>query len=294
MLSRAEIKPWYSSGTPWIKAAKTDAPWFLGALHNERMRDLLEELMKQQPVDPVEAARRNLRPLRKRFYESASIGEGNTLLLDGKPVKTPARRALAAPDAAIAQRIVEEWSAQGEHIDPATMPLTRLANAIIDGVADVPDKMVAEIEKYLGSDLLFYRADAPEGLIARQAELWDPFVHWARDRLGARFVLAQGVVHRAQPRDAIAAAAKAIPREPWPLGAAAAITTLTVSALIALTLVHDAARADDGWAAAHVDEDWNMAAWGRDEDALNRRASRRAEFDAAVLVLGAERDKKGI
>ena len=251
------------------------------------MRDLLEELMKQQPVDPVEAARRNLRPLRKRFYETASIGEGNTLLLDGKPVKTPARRALAAPDANVAGQIAREWSAQGEHIDPATMPLTRLANAIIDGVADVPDKMVAEIEKYLGTDLLFYRADAPEGLVARQAALWDPFVDWARDRLGARFVLAQGVVHRMQPRDAVAAAAKAIPREPWRLGAAAAITTITGSALLALALTHGAASAEDAWAAAHVDEDWNMAAWGRDEEALSRRAARRAEFDAALLVLNA-------
>jgi chaperone required for assembly of F1-ATPase len=94
-------------------------------------------------------------------------------------------------------------------------------------------------------------------------------------------------VYRPQPRDAVAAATKAIPRAAWPLGAAAAITTLTGSALIALALVHGAASADDAWAAAHVDEDWNMAAWGRDEDALNRRAARRAEFDAAVLVLGA-------
>jgi chaperone required for assembly of F1-ATPase len=250
------------------------------------MRDLFEELMKQTPLDPVEAARRNMRPaLRKRFYETASVGDDHALLLDGKPVKTPARRPLAAPNATIANAIAAEWAAQGERLDPATMPLTRLANAVIDGVADVPDKIVGEIEKHLGSDLVFYRAEAPEELTARQAGLWDPFVDWAREALGARFVLVQGVMHQAQPREAVEAAAKAFPRDVWPLGAVAAITTLTGSALIALALARGAASAEEAWSAAHVDEDWNMAAWGRDEDALIRRAARRAEFDAAVNVL---------
>ena len=234
----------------------------------------------------MEAARRNMRPaLRKRFYKSASPGEGNRLLLDGKPVRTPARRVLAAPDPRIASALASEWNAQGEAIDPATMPLTRLANAIIDAVADQPDAVRAEIEKYLHSDLVCYRADGPEGLIARQAQLWDRYLDWARDALGARFVLAQGVIHQAQPSGAVDAAAKAIPRDAWRLGAAASITTLTGSALITLALATGTVTADEAWTAAHLDEDWNIEAWGRDEDAMLRRAGRRAEFDAAVLVL---------
>jgi chaperone required for assembly of F1-ATPase len=257
------------------------------------MRDLFDQLLSRDPLDPTEAARRNMRPqARQRFYAQAGVAEDFSVLLDGKPVKTPARRALKAPNAALAQAIAAEWQAQRELVDPAAMPLTRLANAIIDGVADAPAKVAREIEKYLGSDLVFYRAEAPEGLIARQAQLWDPVVAFARDGLGARFVLAQGVVHAAQTREALAAAAKAIPRDPgfegiWRLGAVAAVTTLTGSALIALALAAGKIGADVAWAAAHVDEDWNMATWGRDEAALARRAARLAEFEAAALVLAA-------
>jgi chaperone required for assembly of F1-ATPase len=255
------------------------------------MRDLFDQLSSTAPLDPTEAARRNMRPqARQRFYTQAGIGEDFSVLLDGKPVKTPARRPLKTPNAALAQAIAGEWRAQREVVDSAAMPLTRLANAIIDGVADAPADVAREIEKYLGSDLVFYRAEAPEGLVARQAELWDPMIAFARDALGARFVLAQGVVHAAQPREAVAAAAKAIPTPPslegiWRLGAIVAVTTLTGSALIALVLAAGKIKADEAWAAAHVDEDWNMATWGRDDAALARRAARFAEFAAAALVL---------
>ena len=250
------------------------------------MRELLNELLDQEQRNPMEAARRNMRPVqRKRFYKSASIGEGNELLLDDKPVRTPARRLLAAPDSRVAQALAAEWNAQGEQIEPAAMPLTRLANAIIDAVANQPDAVRGEIVKYLHSDLVFYRADSPDGLIARQAELWDPFVNWARDVLDARFVLAQGITHQAQPPHAVEAAAKTIPRDLWRLGAAASLTTITGSALITLALAAGAVTADEAWSAAHVDEDWSLEAWGEDEDAMLRRAGRRAEFDAAVLVL---------
>jgi chaperone required for assembly of F1-ATPase len=243
----------------------------------------------------MEAARRAARPrLRRRFYKQALVGPEQSgrfpVLLDGRPVRTPARRVLAAPAYALAEAIANEWSAQGEKIDPATMPLTRLASTIIDGVAEVPLAVADEVAKYLSSDLLCYRADAPEGLVARQAELWDPVLAWARDRLGARFVLAQGVTYVAQPDTALAAARAAIPdatdeREIWKLGALSSIASLTGSALLALALAHRHISADATWDAAHLDEDWQMAQWGRDEQALERRAFRRAEFDAAVMVL---------
>jgi chaperone required for assembly of F1-ATPase len=165
------------------------------------------------------------------------------------------------------------------------MPLTRLANAIIDGVADMPEPVRDEIVKYLGSDLVFYRAEAPEGLIAKQTELWDPLLAFARDAMGARFVLAQGIVHQAQPPEAIAAAAVSIPHDPWKLGAVAAVTTITGSALIALALATGHLSVDDAWRAAQVDEDWNMATWGRDNEAVARHAAKRMELEAAALVL---------
>jgi chaperone required for assembly of F1-ATPase len=249
------------------------------------MRDIFDDIFKNEPIDPIESARRSVRVnLRKRFYKQAGVAD-NAVTLDGKPVMTPKRRALKAPSTAIAQAMAGEWDAQRDTIDPGAMPLTRLANAIIDGVADAPDAVRDEIAKYLGSDLVFYRADTPEGLVARQTQHWDPLIAFARDTFGARFVLAQGIVHQAQPPEAIAAAAVSIPTDPWKLGALAAITTITGSALIALALAADATDADAAWAAANVDEDWNMSQWGEDAEVLTRRAGRRAEFDAAVLVL---------
>ena len=250
------------------------------------MRDIFDDIFKNEPLDPVESARRSVRVnLRKRFYKEASAGDDNAVTLDGKPVMTPKRRPLKAPSVKIAQAMAGEWEAQRDTIDPGAMPLTRLANAIIDGVADAPDAVRDEIVKYLGSDLIFYRADSPEGLVAKQAQHWDPLLTFSRDTYGARFVLAQGIVHQAQPPEAIAAAAVSIPTDPWKLGALAAITTITGSALIALALAGGATDADTAWAAANVDEDWNMATWGEDAEVLTRRAARRAEFDAAVLVL---------
>jgi chaperone required for assembly of F1-ATPase len=262
------------------------------------MRELLEG---HQTDGPVEAARRVVRPaLRRRFYKAVTIAAGkpsrsdrgdqaaqgdHAVCLDGKPIRTPGRRALAAPVAELARALADEWAAQGEYIEPAKMPLTRLANTIIDGVGTAQDQVAAEIRKYLASDLVFYRAESPAPLRARQAAHWDPLLSWARQALGADFTLAAGVVHVAQPAAALDAAAAALPHDPWRLGALHAVTTLTGSALIALALMHGAVTPEAAWQAAHVDEDWNMEQWGSDEIALQRRGLRFAEFKAAALVL---------
>jgi chaperone required for assembly of F1-ATPase len=253
------------------------------------MRDIFEDIFSNQPFDPVEAARRALRPkLRQKFFREATVAphaEGFAVLLDGKPVRTPGRRMLAAPTLALAQAIAAEWQNLTDVIDPLRMPMTRLANTVIDGVAGAEDPVVADIAKYLGSDLVFYRATQPEGLVSRQSQHWDPLIAFARENLGARFVLAADVMPVTQPAEAVAAAARAVPRDPWRLGAAHVVTTLTGSALIALALAAESIDVDAAWAAAHVDEDWNMDFWGRDEPAMERRASRLAEMQAAATVL---------
>jgi chaperone required for assembly of F1-ATPase len=250
------------------------------------MRDLFETI---KPSDPMAAARRGARQaLRRRFYQRAgalSTKDGFAVCLDDKPIHTPAQRVLAMPTLALAEAVAAEWQAQQGLIDPAKMPLTRLANAIIDGVADAPGSVAAEIENYLGSDLLFYRADAPQELRQRQAQHWDVILAWARDGLGADFQLGEGVVHVAQPAAALKAGAAAIPTDPWRLGAVHVVTTLTGSALIALAILRGVLSADAAWLAAHVDENWNMEQWGKDEMALQRRAFRLAEFQAAAAVL---------
>ena len=252
------------------------------------MRDIFTftEIFENQPLDPMESARRGGRPnLRKRFYETAHVGDGGAILIDGKPIKTPARRILNAPTRELAEAIAGEWNSQIDVVDPARMPLTRLANVIIDAVSDAPRPVADEIEKYLSSDLVFYRAEAPAGLVEKQAHAWDPVLAWARDRFNTRFVLAQGVMYVAQPRESVEALRSAIPTEPWRLGAVSSITTLTGSGLLAVALAHQALDPGEVWSAAHVDEDWQMSQWGRDELALQHRVFREAEFRAAVSVL---------
>jgi len=259
------------------------------------MREILEDIREHQPLDPNEAARRGMRPrLRRRFYQQVTVSEGEgsfALVLDGRPVRTPAQRTLAAPIASLAEVLAEEWRGQREFIDPASMPLTRLANSIIDGVADAAPEVAAEVEKYLASDLIFYRAETPQELVRSQEAAWDPVITWAREALGAQFQTGAGVVHLPQPEDALTAAAAIIPRnnasasDIWRLGATHSVTTLTGSALLALAMLSGRLSVADAWAAAHVDEDWNMAQWGRDELALERRAYREAEMQAAGRVL---------
>jgi chaperone required for assembly of F1-ATPase len=255
------------------------------------MRDLFEPGDGGKPVDPHQSARQSARPvLRNRFYKQVAtveIAEGFAVTLDGKQVRTPVGRVLLAPKAAIAEALRSEWDAQRAAVDPAKMPLTRLANSIIDGVADRPGETVDDIVKYLGSDLLFYRADGPEGLIARQTAEWDPIIRWAASELGARFVLAEGIVHTSQPDHAIDAARKAIPTDAWSLGALHSVMTLTGSALLALAMTRGFADAATVWRAAHVDEDWNFQTWGFDDMAMARRAAREEEFNIAALILAA-------
>ena len=285
----------------WVQKPDGNSLRFrLVAAHNDvvLMRDIFTEIFENQPADPMESARRGGRPdLRKRFYERAHVGDavragsGFRLLLDGKPVKTPARRVLEAPTRSLAEQLAIEWNAQQQVIAPASMPLTRLANAVIDAVAVQVVPVTEEVANYLGSDLLFYRADAPPGLVQRQTKMWNPVLEWAHQSLGAHFMLVEGVVFVAQPDAALAAARKAIPADPnnlkeiWRLGAVASITTLTGSALLALALAHGAISTDAAWAAAHVDEDWQMEHWGRDEVALARRAYRFGEMQAAAAAV---------
>jgi chaperone required for assembly of F1-ATPase len=141
------------------------------------------------------------------------------ITLDDKPVRTPSGRPLAAPTREIADVIAAEWEAQQEFIDPLSMPMTRLANSVVDAVVDRVDAVTDDVAKYLGTDLLFYRAGHPEALVAREAAHWDPIVFWAADTLGAHFMLAEGIVHVRQPEPAIAAARAALPGDPWSIAA---------------------------------------------------------------------------
>jgi chaperone required for assembly of F1-ATPase len=225
---------------------------------------------------------------RKRFYGHAGVAEtpdGFVTTLDGKPIRTPSGRQLVAPVRKIAEAIAAEWEAQQETIDPLTMPMTRFANSVVDAVVDRIDTVTEDVAKYFGSDLLFYRAGHPDALVAREAALWDPPLFWAADALGAHFILTEGIVHVRQPESAVAAARAALPDDPWSIAALHVITTMTGSALLALALLRGVIDADQVWAAAHVDEDWNIEKWGVDEEVAARRAARSVDFRAAAGIL---------
>ncbi|WP_137391470.1 ATP12 family chaperone protein [Rhodoligotrophos defluvii] len=229
------------------------------------------------------------RPLPKRFYKQAEVREANggfTVTLDGRSIKTPLKNPLIVPNAALAGEIAAEWNRQGEHIDPAAMPLTRLSNTAIDRVA--PDKMriMAEILAYGSSDLLCYRANDPDPLVARQCALWDPILDWAAEALGVKLVTATGVIYRQQPKEALAKLETHLDGyDAFGLTGLHNMTTLSGSAIVALAVAQQHLDPEQGWTAAHLDEDWQAEQWGEDPAAVRRRALRKAEFDSAVLLL---------
>jgi chaperone required for assembly of F1-ATPase len=176
--------------------------------------------------------------------------------------------------------VAAEWENQAEKIDPHTMPITRLSNTALDRVAPDCARIVGEIVEFAGSDLVCYRADKPQGLVERQARAWQPVLDWSRAVLAAEFVATEGVVHVKQPDSALEAArAYFAQKSPWSLTAIHNITTLTGSALIAAMACAGEIPASEAWAAAHVDEDWQIEQWGWDEEARHRRNHRRREFD---------------
>ena len=232
------------------------------------------------------------KPLPKRFYKDVTVGEGAffQVLLNNRVIKTPARRALFLPTRALAEAVAEEWAAQKDVIDPATMPLTRFANTAIDAVSSAADEVASDLVAYAGRDHLCYRAEGPPDLVARQAEAWDPVVAWAREALGAHLTVVQGVMPADQPVAVLKKIASAIePKEPFRLTGLHVLTTLTGSAILALAHMRGFLSADEAWTAAHVDEDFQIAMWGEDVEAAARRKHRRAEFDAACRLLSALR-----
>lgn len=221
----------------------------------------------------------------KRFYKAATVRSGE-VLLDERPVRTPARRPLAVPTAALAEAVAAEWNAQGEKVEPRSMPLTGLANAAIDQVAPDQDAFAAGLAAYGEADLLCYRADSPASLVARQARLWDPILAWARRRFDIDFETVFGIVHRPQPAATVARLRHAvIARNAWELAALSPLVTLSGSLAIALGLAEEAIDLDAAWAAATLDEAWQAEQWGEDAEAAARLTARRAEFEAAERFL---------
>jgi chaperone required for assembly of F1-ATPase len=261
------------------------------------MRDIFpdpKEILSHE--DPTRRAQIQMhKPLPKRFYTEVSVAEGeggHAIHLDGKPIKTPAKNALVVPAERLAALLADEWANQVEVIDPKTMPVTRLVNTAIDGIATDPQAVFEDILRFSSSDMLCYRADGPDGLVARQNEKWDPVIDWAANVLGARFTLIEGIMPKEQPKEAIAAFAVTLRKYQSPIELAALhlVTSLTGSAILALAFAEGELTTDEAWELAHLDEDWTIEHWGEDAEASHRRALRQQELQAASAVFLALRD----
>lgn len=230
------------------------------------------------------------RELPKRFYKEVSLqpGEGGwSVLLDGRPVKTPAKRALQVPSETLAQALAAEWSAQETVIDPFTMPITRILHVALDRIEGVREGAAEEVAKFGRTDLLSHRADE-SGLAARQSELWDPYLEWARTALDAPLNAAATVLALEQPESSIEALkARALAQDDLRLTALVSATPILGSAILAFALLEGEADAEAVWTAARVDDDYQTERWGEDSEAALAAANHKRDLIACETVMRA-------
>lgn len=227
----------------------------------------------------------------KRFYEQVGVERGEagwSVLLDGRGVRTPAKKVLAVPAEALAEGVAAEWSAQGERIDAPSMPLTRLCFVALDRMALAHAETVAEVTKYASTDLVCFRAPEPQELVAAQAAAWDPMLAWAERALGAHFVAATGILPVDQDPVALQRVmAIAGEQDVWRLTALAHATAVTGSAILGLALLHGEIDGGQAFALSSVDEAWQAGRWGEDAEAAERLALLKAELVAVDAMLRA-------
>jgi chaperone required for assembly of F1-ATPase len=226
---------------------------------------------------------------RKRFYQEARAearADGVAVLLDGKPLLTPARRILLAPTEALGTALAAEWARAGDRIDIADLALTRLSMTAQDHGDASRAPWTDEIMKFAGSDLLCYRAAEPDALIRRQEQAWSPFLRWTEAALGARFRATTGIAAIAQPEPALAAVgARLAALNGWRLLGVRRATEISGSAILALALEAGAFPPAEIVAAARLDETFQAERWGVDAEAAAREARiRRDFFDAARFL----------
>jgi len=227
----------------------------------------------------------------KRFYKQVAIDSGR-VLLDGRALKTPKDTQLVLPTAALADAVADEWRGQGDEIQPATMPLTRLANAAIDGVAPRRAEVVAEIAAFARHDHLCYRAAEPPELVRRQIEGWNPLLDWAAERLGARLKIASGIASIAQPSETLAALARAVDAcDPFVLAGLHVATTITGSLVLGLALAQGRLEVSEAFALSRIDESYQAERWGLDSEAAARAKKLAAELDAAARFMDLARNR---
>ena len=215
----------------------------------------------------------------RKFWTDVTVradGDGWSVYLDERPLRTPAKAALLAPTSAMAEAVAGEWRAQDETIDPGTMPFTGSLNATLDKIIPNPVPVADMLAGYAETDLLCYRAGNPDALVVRQAETWDPFLDWAAETHDARLVTTAGVMPGTQPADAVAKLARAVhDLDPYDLTAAHDLITLSGSLILGLAAIAGQIDGETLWSAARLDESWQIEQWGPDEEAESLAATKK-------------------
>ena len=218
----------------------------------------------------------------KRFWKAAEVAEvdgGYGVTLDGRPVRTPGKALLTVPTRVLADEVAAEWNAQGEKIDPLSMPFTRSANSALEKVTPQHAEVADMLAAYGETDLICYRAEGPEALIQRQAEHWDPLLDWAETALGARLKVASGVMPVTQDPAALdRLAAQVHAFDPFRLTGFHDLVALSGSLVIGFAVTGGFRSPEEAWRLSRVDEDWQIEEWGADEEAAEAAAARRAGF----------------
>jgi len=225
----------------------------------------------------------------KRFWRHVTVEEaegGHTILLDARPLRTPAKAPCLLPTRPLAEAVAAEWAAAEGAVNPAAMPLTRAANSAIDRVTPEYNEVAAIIAAYGETDLICYRAPHPRELVQRQAQAWDPLAAWAARALGAPLVLAEGALHVAQPGASLVRLSAAVRAHgPWELTALHDLVSISGSLVIGLAVSHGHLDAATAWPLSRIDEDWNIEGWGADDEAAALAERRRADFTHAARLL---------
>ncbi|SMP18989.1 ATP12 family chaperone protein [Shimia sagamensis] len=219
---------------------------------------------------------------KKRFWKDTTYEAtegGFKVLLDGRGVKTPAKAPLVVPTEALAQAVVAEWDAQEGEIDPTGMPVTRSVNAAIDKVSIQRAEVADMLAEYGGSDLLCYRATNPEGLIARQAEAWDPLLDWAAETFDARLKTVAGVMFEAQDAEALSKlSASTHSFDNFELAAFHDLVGISGSLIIGFAATRDLHPVETLWKLSRIDEQWQEDQWGRDDEAAEEAEKKKQAF----------------
>ncbi|SLN40538.1 ATP12 family chaperone protein [Oceanibacterium hippocampi] len=220
----------------------------------------------------------------KRFYREVAVVEataeegadGHGVALDGRPLRTPARRPLILPTRALAEAVASEWAGQQDRIDPHSMPMMRLAATALDRVVDERRRVLAEMAAYGENDLLCYRVESPVELVAKQAEAWDPLLAWLRRRYDIGLRVTSALVHVPQETAARAAFERIVDAfDPMRISALHNVTTITGSLVLALALAAREIDAEQTFELGEIEESYQIGLWGEDAEAMARRGARR-------------------